>query len=180
MDSKTKHRTRVLLVSILSELRSAFDHLHKKKPKLFRQEIESLVLDEGSWREARHNIDLAIQLIRNEKGREINWNALEMVGLSSRSLEWKADLHFETLGRPKPEADQLPLPLPQDSGVVLTYETGKPVWRRLFQLAKSFLESLIKAVKETSKLRYILDFIKEYIDCVDAAVSYRRSADEAV
>ena len=179
MDSKTKHRARTLLVCMLSELRSAFDHLHEKKPKLFRREIKNIVLDEGSWREARRNIELAIQLIRNEKELEIDWNALEKVGLSGRFLEWKADLHFATLGRLKPEADQFQLPLPQDSGEVLTYEPGKPVWRRLFQLAKSFLESLIKAVKETSKLRSVLDFIKEYIDCVDAAVSYRRSAEEA-
>jgi DNA-binding IclR family transcriptional regulator len=66
----------------------------------------------------------------------------------------------------------------QNSDEVLTYETGKPVWRRLFKLAKSFLESLIKAVKETSKLRYLLDFIMEYIDCIDAAVSHRQSAEE--
>jgi hypothetical protein len=164
---------------MLSELRGAFDHLHEKKPRLFRKEIEKIVLDEGTWGEARRKIDLAIQLLRDEKKREIDWNAIEKVGLSGRSLEWKADLLFATLGRPKPEADQLQLPLSQDSSEILTYEPGKPVWRRLFPLAKSFLESLIKAVKETSKLRYVLDFIKEYIDCVDAAVSYRRSAEEA-
>ena len=56
---------------------------------------------------------------------------------------------------------------------ILTYPDSKPVWGRLFKYLKSLFGSLMEAVKEGTKLKYVLDFIKEYIECLDASVKFR-------
>jgi hypothetical protein len=64
--------------------------------------------------------------------------------------------------------------LPRDGWATrpLAREGGKPWYEHLWKYAKSLFGSLIQAVERDSKLRAILDAIKEYIECVEASMKF--------
>jgi hypothetical protein len=165
-EENTRRRTQYLLASLLAETRNAFDRLHETKPRAFRSDLVHTVFEVQRWQEVRARLNDAIRLIR--VGKEIDWDVIEEVGLSGDMLEWKADLFYLTVGQPKPKGEENVQAF--EDRPILTYPEGKPVWRRFLKLAKSLFDSLIKGLSENSKLRYVLDFIKEYMECVEAAV----------
>ena len=169
-----RRRTQWLLASLLAETRNALDRLHDIKPRIFRRDLSHTVGGFNRWQEVRARLNNAIDLI--QVGREIDWNVIGEVGLSGDMLEWKADLFYSTVGQPKPKAEENARAL--EDRPILTYPEGKPVWGRFLKLAKSLLDSLIKGLSENSKLRYVLDFIKEYMECVEAAVRLNQRAPE--
>jgi len=171
MDQRTRRRSQFLLGALLTETRTAFEHLHKTKPLIFRRDLVRTVFEQNRWHDVFGKFNDAITLMHSGTG--IDWNAIEEVGLSGDMLEWKADLFYFTVGKPKPTELLNAQPTPDTP--ILTYPEGKPVWRRFLKLAKSLFDSLIKGLSENSKLRYILDFIKEYMECVEAAVLINQS-----
>jgi hypothetical protein len=108
------------------------------------------------------------------KDRELDWNVVEQVGLSGAMLEWKADLFYQILGKRKPqnakEANEI--------REVLSCPEPKPIGGRLFRYLKSLVGSLIEVAKKDTKLRFVLDCIKEYIECLDASIKFVQSANE--
>ena len=55
-----------------------------------------------------------------------DWDALEEVGLTGGPLEWKADLLYVCLGRPKPEGETAHSDF-RSEREILTYPEGKPI-----------------------------------------------------
>jgi hypothetical protein len=133
-----------------------------------------LALNADRLADVRAKLNEAITSIRS--GNDLNWNALEEVGLTGNTLEWKADLFYASLGRTKPqEGPRLSL---EPEGEILSYPEGKPVWSRLFKYLKSLFGSLINGVKSDSKVRLALDFIKEFIECVEASLRFAQTGAE--
>jgi hypothetical protein len=169
MDDKTRQRSQFILASMLVDARDALLRLSKVRPKIFRRNLQKILFEHDNSRLVGSKLDQAIASIHH--GNEIDWEAIEEVGLSGPMLEWKADLFYRTLGKPKPQETQ--------SKEILSYPEAKPVWGRLFKYLKSLFGSLIEAVEKDSRLRLVLDFIKEYIECLDASVKFAQGAGEA-
>lgn len=178
MNEYERERARFLLTGILLETKNILKYLLHKKPKIFQAHLKKTVLDEQRVLDVLLRLDHSVGLIRED---ELDWDAVEKVGLSGATLEWKASILFLTIGKPVPQEEARGprggrVTKQQQSPDILTYPEGKPVWRRLFKLLLSIFGSLIKAVKEGSELRFILDFIKEYLDHLEASTSYLAEA----
>jgi hypothetical protein len=168
VDDKTKNRAQFLLHSILDETQHALAHLHRVRPRIFARGLAHLLLNVDRIGEVRDQLREVTESVRH--GDDLDWGALEKVGLTGSTLEWKTDLIFLALGRLKPKgAQQLSF---DSSPGALTYAEGKPVWSRLFRYLKSLFGSLINGVKSNSTLRFALDFIKEFIECVEASLKF--------
>src|SRR6267142_3889679 len=99
-------RAQFLLASMLNEILAAFDQFHRGKPKIIRRGLEDLAFNVSVWRRVRENLVSAIEFVA--KGREIDWEKLQNVGLTGEMLEWKADLLYLILGREKPAGEGMP------------------------------------------------------------------------
>jgi len=88
----------------------------------------------------------------------------------------EADLFYASLGRTKSQEE--PQSSLESEGEILSYPEGKPVWSRLFKYLKSLFRSLINGVKSDSKVRLALDFIKEFIECVEASLRFAQTGAE--
>lgn len=172
MDEKERRRTQFVLVSMLSETRMALFHLSRTRPNVFRRNLEPIIFEHQNLEIIGKKLDDAIDYFKASK--EVDWEALEQVGLSGNMLEWKAELFYRTLGKKKPSESE-----EKQTADVLTYPEAKPVWGRLFKLLKSFFGSLIEAVQKDSRVRMALDFVKEFIECLDAAVKFIQGGQEA-
>jgi hypothetical protein len=174
LDDRTRTRAQFLLSSMLTETQRTLIHLQQVRPRIFARGLVNIALDADRLAEVRARLDEAIPSIRS--GNALDWNALEEVGLTGKMLEWKADLLYVSLGRPKPqETPQLSLGPERE---ILSYPKGKPIWSRLFKYLKSLVGSLINGVKKDSKVRLALDFIKEFIECVEASLRFVQSGAE--
>lgn len=172
-DRHAQHRARFLLGSILIETRHALGHLYRKRPRIFARGFAKTVINHERLTEVIGKLNEVIPDIQS--GKALNWKALEQVGLTGEPLEWKVDLIYGSLGRAKPKTQQTTLWPEQD---VLTYPEGKPIWSRLFKYLKSLFESLINGVKSDSRVRLVLDFVREFIDCVEASLKFVQSGQE--
>jgi hypothetical protein len=172
MDEKERLRAQFILVSMLSETRTALLHLSEARPNVFRRNLERIIFEHQNSTLITRKLDDAIAYFGTAK--EVDWEALEQVGLSGTMLEWKADLFYRTLGKRKP-----PDTKGRQTEDILTYPEAKPVWGRLFKLLKSFFGSLIEAVQKDSRIRMALDFVKEFIECLDASVKFVQGGQEA-
>jgi hypothetical protein len=175
MDDKSKRRAQFILASMLIDARSTLLRLPEIRPKIFRRNLERILFEFDNSRSIGAKLSDATDHIL--KDADINWDVIEDVGLSGPMLEWKSNLFYEALGRKKPDGDlNNILGTNRDA---LTYPDAKPVWGRLFKYLKSLFGSLMEAVKEGTKLKYVLDFIKEYIECLDASVRFVQEPEEA-
>ncbi len=175
MNSKTKRRAQFILASMLIDARNAISRLSETKPKIFRRNLEKIVFAYDSSRSVLNKLSDATDFILRDS--QIKWSRIEEVGLCGSVLEWKSDLVYGALRKKKPEGDQLKLLSGHRD--TLTYPETKPIWARLFKYLKSLLGSLIEAVLDGTKLKYILDFTKEYIECLDASVKFVQAGEEA-
>jgi hypothetical protein len=175
-DKKTRTRTQFLLRSMLVETQRALTHLLHAKPRIFGRGLGNTVLNPDRVGEIKAKLGESIPLISS--GKALNWTALKDVGLTGPVLEWKADLLYACLGRQKPIVEQQLRLLPEDEEII-SYPGGKPIWSRLFQYLKSLFGSLIEGVKSNSKVRLMLDFIKEYIECASASLKFIQSGEES-
>lgn len=176
-DQPTINRARFLLGAIFREARLAFIYLHRRQPRIFARGASKFVANADRLNEVTARLADAAGLI--ESGQNLNWDALEDVGLTGPVLEWKADLIYDVLGRTKPTNEQGSLLPPANEVDLLSYPKSKPIWSRLFKYLKSLFDSLINAITNNQKLRLILDFIREYIECVDASLKFVQSGQEA-
>jgi hypothetical protein len=172
MDKKERLRAQFILISMLSETRAALVHLSEVRPKIFRRNLARIIFEHRNSTVIANKLGDAITYFGAAK--RVDWEALEQVGLSGTMLEWKADLFYRTLGKQKP-----PGPERRQTEDVLTQPQTRPVWGRLFKLLKSFFGSLIEAVQKDSRIRMALDFIKEFIECLDASVKFIQGGQEA-
>lgn len=177
-DQTTIDRARLLLWSILSEARNALGYLHGKPPRLFARGLSRLVLNPDRLKEVEEKLDEATGMVdpRSDRGADLDWNRLEQVGLTGGMMELKADLIYQTLGKPKPTSEQA---TSRSQSPVLTYPEGKPIWSRFLKYLRSLLESLINGIANNEKMRLILDFIREYVNCVDGSLKFVQSEQEA-
>lgn len=164
-------RAQFLLASILNEILSAFYHFHQKRPEITGRGMEDLAFNAPAWDRLRENLETAIRFIA--EGTEINWEKLRDVGLTGEMLEWKADLVYLSVGRTKPAGEEMPQQFQiATADEAQNREEGKPWYKRVWKFAKSLFGSLMEAVKRDSKLRAILDAIKEYIEFVEASMTF--------
>jgi hypothetical protein len=164
-------RAQFLLASMLNEILAALDNFHKTRPQIIPSSLQNFAFNGGAWVIARGNFVTVIDSIARRRG--VNFQRLQDVGLTGPMLEWKADLLYLIVGRTKPAETKMPKVFPIASQTApLTYPPKKPWFRRLWKYAKSLFDSLIEAIERDSKLRAILDAIKEYIDCVEASVKF--------
>jgi len=167
VDDTTKNRAKFLLHSILEETQHALEHLQQVKPRIFSRGLAHLLVNVDRIGEVSDQLKEATASVN--RGNELDWEALEKVGLTGSTLEWKTDLIYLTLGKPKPTEMERSSVNPV---AAVTYPEGKPVWSRLFRYLKSLFGSLINGVKSNSTLRFALDFIKEFIECVEASLKF--------
>ena len=172
MDERERARAQFILVSMLSETRAALLRLPQTRPNVFRRDLERIIFEHQNSELLARKVDDAIAYFGAAK--EVDWDALEQVGLAGAMLEWKADLFYRTLGKRKPAGTEA-----TRTEDTLTYPEAKPMWGRLFKLLKSFFGSLIEAVQKDSRIRMALDFIKEFIECLDASVKFVQGGQEA-
>jgi len=176
MKSKELLRAQFLLPQILSETRNALQRLPKDRPNIFRESLQPIIFDKKRSKAVAEKLKEVITYFR--KPAQVNWDAIEQVGLSGDMLEWKADLFYRTLGKQKPLGTQSAKRGEHQAAPNLTYPEQIPFWGRLLKLLKSLFGSLIEALKEDSKIRMVLDFIKEYIECVEAAMRFMQGGQE--
>jgi hypothetical protein len=175
LDDRTRTRAQFLLSSMLTETQRALLHLQHVRPRIFARGLANTVLNADRLAEVGARLDEAIPSIRS--GNALDWDALEEVGLTGGPLEWKAELLYVCLGRPKPDEEVARLNFGPEREI-LTYSEGKPIWSRLFKYLKSLFGSLINGVKSDSKVRLALDFIKEFVECVEASLRFVQSGAE--
>jgi hypothetical protein len=175
MDDKTKRRAQFILASMLIDTRRVLLQLPQIRPRIFRRNLERILFEFDNSQSVGNRLSDATDYIL--KDADINWDVIEEVGLSGSMLEWKSNLFYEALRKKKPDGDLDKLLSTHRD--ILTYPDAKPVWGRLFKYLKSLFGSLMEAVKEGTKLKYVLDFIKEYIECLDASVKFVQSGEEA-
>jgi hypothetical protein len=173
-DAKTRRRAQSILGAMLTETKNAIAYLHSKRPRVFGRGFANMMLNNDRLAEVQEKIEIATREIQG--GNVIDWDALEDVGLTGGTLEWKADFFYSVVGRQKPDEQQaIDFKQPSDE---LSYPDGKPIWSRLFKYLKSLLTSLINGIKSNSKVRLALDFIKEYLECVEAPLKFVQSGEE--
>lgn len=164
-------RAQFLVASMLNEILAAFDYFHRTRPQIIPNELQNIAFNAEAWGRTRENLVSVIRFV--VRGRGMNWQKLQDVGLTGQMLEWKADLLYRIVGKTKPAGTKIPkqfqIAAPGDP---LTYPHTKPWYRRLWKYAKSLFGSLIQAIERDSKLRAILDAIKEYLECVEATVHF--------
>ena len=168
MNKTEKKRAQSLLVSMLANTEAALLRLQEEKPDIFRRSVARTIYDGDAVKLVVRELNHALAFFRREK--EVNWDSIEQVGLGGRMLEWKADLFYQALGKPKPKENQ-----PEE---ILTYPQSRTVWSRLFKYLKSLFGSLIEAVEKDSRIRMTLDFIKEFVECLDASVRFIQGGQE--
>jgi hypothetical protein len=174
LDVIMRVRAQFLLGSTLTETRRALSRFQRVRPRILACVLAKTLLNADRLAEVRTKLDEIIPSIRS--GDALDRGALEDVGLAGNVLEWKADLFYRSLGRPKPEgAPQLSLGRERKT---LSCPKGKPVWSRLLKYLKSLFGSLINGVKNDSKVRLALDVIKEFIECVEASLRLVQSGAE--
>src|SRR5882672_8827636 len=136
-------RAQFLLASMLNEILAAFDQFHRRKPPIIRRGLENLAFNGPVWQTTRENLVSAIEFI--VRGADIDWEKLRDVGLMGEMLEWKADLLYLIIGRRKPAGREMPQQFQVATpGDQLTYDMGKPWYKRLWKYAKSLFGSLIE------------------------------------
>lgn len=167
-DERTRSRAQFLLASMLWEAKHALIQLEHVRPRIFARGISKIILNTHRLAEIRAGLEEAIPSVRS--GSAIDWDAIQDVGLTGDMLELKADLFYAALGRPKPERAQQQLF--DDGPDILSYPEGKPVWSRLFKLPRSLLGSLTQGLKQDSRIRLILDMVKEFIECTEASLKF--------
>lgn len=109
--------------------------------RIQRSGLQKLATNEKQWRNTRRNFQAAIKWIRTEP--RLDWDALEVAGLSGETLEWKSDLFFEAIGKPKPKtalATRVTDYTPRKE------EFGLPWVKRVFKLGKRIIKSLKDAL----------------------------------
>lgn len=173
-DPEIQARARFLLSEIMSESRQAITYLFQRKPRIFARHLSNVALNHDRVDEVVKKLEQLAPLLRSAGNNPLDWDALEQVGLTGDTLEWKADLIYDSLGKKKPLGTQSDLwPLNE----LLSYPKGKPVWSRLFKYLKSLFQSLMNAITNNEKVRLALDFIREFIDCVEASLKFVQSAE---
>jgi hypothetical protein len=160
---------------MLMDTRNLILALPRMRPRIFRRNLEKLIFEfDNSVSVGNRLSDAATHIVKDA---DIDWDVIEQVGLSGPMLELKSDLLYQAMRKKKPDGEIEELFRSGQSA--LTYPESKPIWGGLFRYLKSLLGSLMEAVKEGTKLKYILDFIKEYIECLDASVKFVQGAKEA-
>src|SRR5882762_646558 len=123
VDDRTQRRAQFLLGSMLSETQRALVHLQHVRPRIFARGLANALFSADRLDEITAKLDEAIPAVLS--GNALDWEALEQVGLTGTTLEWKADLLYVCLGRTKPgeETARLNFGPGRDP---LTYPEGKP------------------------------------------------------
>lgn len=159
------------LAWILNEIMAALDYLIRERSALFPQAIHALATDQETWVIMRAKMVSAIDDIQHGKG--IEWKKLEEVGLTDKLLDWKMNLFCLIVGRNRPtDGDRKKGLQIAKAGVTHQYPKGKPWYRRFFQLGKSIFASLMEGIKGDSRLRLILESIKEFMEGLEAAMKF--------
>lgn len=176
MNTKAQRRIRTLVSHVLAETGGMMGYMIRRMSHRTRQtRLQKLAASRKQWRNARRNFESAVDWIQHE--RHVDWDALEAAGLSGDTLEWKADLFFEALRKPKPTTKNEPAHRINDytlpkSGLRLSW------FKRAFQLGKRIIKSLKDALLTHPWVKILLEAILEYVECVEATMEFRQQEED--